>query len=71
MGELREQTFNCFSNEGWKTVNEEGIGVWKRLPLIKDDDYQGMGIQCILQFRRHPSRTPPQSWRVRPSSRAS
>ena len=48
MGELREQTFNCFSNEGWKTVNEEGIGVWKRLPLIKDDDYQGMGIQCIL-----------------------
>ena len=48
MSELRSQTFNCYSNEGWKTVNEEGVGVWKRLPMIKDDDYLGMSIQCIL-----------------------
>ncbi|MBQ6474823.1 MAG: cupin domain-containing protein [Clostridia bacterium] len=53
--EIREQTFNVYSNEGWKTVTEEGMGTYKVLPMISDTDFDGMQITCILYpagFRR-------------------
>ena len=47
MDKIKEQSFNVFSNEGWETVKEKD-GIWKRIRMIEDSDFDGMTIECCL-----------------------